>query len=290
MIKLLIIGLLLNVTVGFTGELEKFTISTKAAHNHSVVFWLRIPQNYKKIDAKQCRIMVLFGGRNWTGNKTIKCYKFDSLADKYKLFLLSPSFKDDEYWYPEKWSGKALLEAIAKVRLKYGLSVKKRLLYYGYSAGGQCVNLFLCWKPEIVKAWGVHACGVWSDMRSVNRTEKMSFIRLLTGKISGLVTCGEADEPRMLLSRNFIYGARENGMKIIWRSYRGGHELQSEVLQLGRSFFIGILNNDSKIKYVGDDQAMEFFSADSNRGKNIEIEYRNEFLDLGTAELWRKKK
>lgn len=280
MIKLLITILILNVTVGITGELKKFEISTKAAQNSVLSFWLRLPHNYRIEQAKQYRIMVLFGGRNWTGDKTIKTYNFNHLADKYNLILLSPSFKDNEYWYPEKWSGKALLEAIAKVRFKYGLSAKKRLLYYGYSAGGQCANLFLCWKPKIVKAWGVHACGVWSDRNLLNS-------RLLTGKISGLVTCGETDEQRMLLSRNFIYTARENGMKIIWRSYLGGHELQSDALQLARSFFAGILNNNDKIKYVGDDQAMKFFRADSSRGRNIEKEYRNEFLNITTAKLWK---
>ncbi len=132
MIRLLIVILLLNVTVGVAGELEKFEISTKAAHNRSVVFWLRLPQNYKIEQAEQCRIMVLFGGRNWSGDKTIKTYNFNRLADKHRLILLSPSFKDNDYWYPEKWSGEALLEAIAKVRRKYGLSAKKRLLYYGY--------------------------------------------------------------------------------------------------------------------------------------------------------------
>ena len=31
---------------------------------------------------------VLFGGRNWRGDKAIKTFNFDVLADKYSLILL----------------------------------------------------------------------------------------------------------------------------------------------------------------------------------------------------------
>ncbi len=279
-IKLFIVSLILYVTACNAGTLQKIILTTPAKHNHHLSFWLRVPTHYKKFDNAHCRIMVLFGGRNWNGNKTIRSYGFDKLADRYGLFLLSPSFKDDEYWYPEKWSGKALLQAIEKINTKYQLSPENKLLYYGYSAGGQCANLFLFWKPEMVKAWGVHGCGVWSEVKNGG------------GKITapGVVTCGEGDDARMILSRNFIYNAREHGVEIIWRSFAGGHELQPGVLRLARSFFADILGGKRKVEYVGDDQAMEFFPAASSRGKNIEIEYRNSFFSLTTASLWRKLK
>ena len=125
--------------------------------------------------------MVLFGGRNWTGDRTLKVYKMDALADRYNLVLLSPWFKNDEYWYPEKWSGNALLKAIDFVCKKYRIDPKLKLLYYGYSAGGQCANLCYSWNPELVKAWGVHACGVWRLLKK----KKYS--------APGLVTCGKGD-------------------------------------------------------------------------------------------------
>ena len=50
-------------------------------------------------------IMVLFGGRNWKGADTLKRFRFDDLADRHRLILLSPSFRDRNYWEPEKWSG-----------------------------------------------------------------------------------------------------------------------------------------------------------------------------------------
>ena len=50
-------------------------------------FIFRAPQKV----SSNSRIMILFGGRNWTGEKTLNTYHFDELADKHSLFLLSPS-------------------------------------------------------------------------------------------------------------------------------------------------------------------------------------------------------
>lgn len=70
---------------------------------------------------------VLFGGRNWSGDKAIKTFNFDVLADKYSLILLSPSFKDNEYWQPEKWSGKALKSAVKTLEKRFRLKPQKLL-------------------------------------------------------------------------------------------------------------------------------------------------------------------
>ena len=44
-----------------------------------VDFHYRIPQKFNE----KSKIMVLFGGRNWQGEKTLKTYNFNDLADKY---------------------------------------------------------------------------------------------------------------------------------------------------------------------------------------------------------------
>ena len=59
-------------------------------------FIFRAPQKV----SSNSQIMILFGGRNWTGEKTLNTYHFDELADKHSLFLLSPSFRDRSYWEP----------------------------------------------------------------------------------------------------------------------------------------------------------------------------------------------
>ena len=72
--------------------------------------------------------MVLFGGRNWPGDKTLKTYDFNELADRHGLFLLSPSFRDRDYWEPEKWSGPLLKKAIRYLETRYKLNSRK--LYF----------------------------------------------------------------------------------------------------------------------------------------------------------------
>jgi len=260
------------------GEMISFNISTNAPQNKNVKMVLRIPANFSPKDAKNYRVMVLFGGRNWQGEKTIKAYNFVKLADEHKIFLLSPSFKNDSYWEPEKWSGEALLQAVKKVKVKYLLKKRGKLLYFGYSAGAQCAVLFYHWKPEIVKAWGAYACGVWFWPK-----------KQVTNAVPAIITCGEDDMQRYLLSKRFVRTAREHGYSIIWRSYPVGHGLSPKALALTRSFFASVLSGQSKAKYVGDDQEINFYPEHSKNARNIDIEYRNNFSNLNLAKQWGKE-
>ncbi len=67
------------------------------------------------------RIMVLFGGRNWQGERTIEAFRFHGLADKHRLFLLSPSFTKDNYWESSSGSGETLKKVITQIEQQYGL-------------------------------------------------------------------------------------------------------------------------------------------------------------------------
>ena len=148
-----IIAILLAILpIALLADIDKIHIS-------GIEFAYRTP----KSPSSNSRIMVLFGGRNWNGDKAIKTFNFEELADKYSLILLSPSFKDNEYWQPEKWSGKVLKSAVKLLEKKFSLKPQK-LLFYGYSAGGQCANLFYNYMPNEVEAWGLHACGVYPKM------------------------------------------------------------------------------------------------------------------------------
>lgn len=212
------------------------------------------------------RIMVLFGGRNWEGEKTLKTYRFNELADKHNLFLLSPSFRDREYWEPEKWSGQCLRRAIAELEKQYHLKPQK-LYFYGYSAGGQCTALFYDWMPERVAAWGVHACGVYPE--TIKNTSAPA-----------LITCGREDVERFQISRHFIYLYRENGGLLLWKPFPGSHELNSEALALARAWFDAILSGD-KITEYGEDDTKQIKS-------NIDVEYRNPLYNDKIRELWLK--
>ena len=260
------------------GEITSFNIPTKAPQNKTVKMVLRIPTGFSPKDAKNYRIMVLFGGRNWPGDKTIKAYNFVKMADEHNIFLLSPSFKNDSYWEPKKWSGKALLQAINRIKNKYKINPNSQVLYFGYSAGAQCAALFYRWKPKIVKAWGAYACGVWFWPK-----------KQVKNAVPAIITCGEDDMQRYLLSKRFVRTAREHGYSIIWRSYPVGHGLSLKALDLTRSFFASVLSGQFETKYVGDDQEMNFYPVHSKNARNIEIEYRNNFSNLNFAKQWEKQ-
>lgn len=278
--KILFCGLLFLCASLYADEIVKFKIKTDSEQNKELVFALRVPENYSQADSEKYRIIVLFGGRNWDAKKTIKTYNLNKLAEKHSLLILSPSFKDNDYWEPEKWSGKALLEAIEKVRKDYGLSKDKKLLYYGYSAGGQCANLFASWKPEIVDAWGAHACGVWF------KADKISV------RTSSFVTCGEDDIERYHSSMYFIHNVREKGYPVIWKSFpEQGHELSKEALLLAENFFDSFLSSkDRTTKFIGDDQTMEYYPANSKKASHVEVEDANPFWDEELARAWKTGK
>lgn len=221
-----------------------------------------------KVDSNT-RIMVLFGGRNWQGGKAIKTYNFTDLANKYSLILLSPSFKDNEYWRPEKWSGKVLQKAVKFIENRYELKSQK-LLFYGYSAGGQCANLFYNYMPNRVEAWGLHACGVYPQ------------IAIKCG-VQAFITCGFQDSDRVRISKTFIYKYRENGGKVIWKMYKGGHELNKEALDFARQFFSDILGKQRAI-YIGEDDTLRIVPPKDV--SEIDEEFRNYLTSEKLKNLW----
>ena len=219
------------------------------------------------------RIMVLFGGRNWPGEKTLEAFRFDALADRHGLFLLAPSFRDREYWEPGAWSGPLLLRAVAMLEREYGLKPGK-LMLYGYSAGGQCANLFYAWMPERVAAWGAHGCGVY--FRAAVPPEP----------VPALLSCGVRDEQRFAISREFVYRYREAGGPLLWK-YDGdaGHELGPEALALARAWFDALLSGEGAGTY-GEDYTKRIVPA--SRAESIDPEFRNPLYGGAVTELWLK--
>ena len=43
-----------------------------------------------------------------------KAFRFNKWADRNGIFIVGPTFKNDEYWYPRKWSGRALLKGLKR--------------------------------------------------------------------------------------------------------------------------------------------------------------------------------
>ena len=238
-------------------------LSAEVIRLDGVDFHYRIPQKY---DAKS-KIMVLFGGRNWQGERTLKTYNFNALADKHRIFLLSPSFKDRDYWEPEKWSGKLLQKAIRQLEKRYNLQSQK-VYFYGYSAGGQCTALFYQWMPDKVAACGIHACGVYPE-------------KIKIAKAPFLITCGTEDKERFQISRHFIYCYRERGGLLLWKYLpNSGHELSKEALELAKVWFDDLLSGKKVIAYCEDDTRQI--------KQRIDTEFRNPLYSDKMRELWQK--
>ena len=249
-------------------QVVSVTVKTRAPQNELVTVWYRIPKNYHPRQGQMSRVLVLFGGRNSSGKDMASGrLGWGKWADDNNAFLVSPGFKDDNYWEPEKWSGRALLNALEQIRKRYNICTDK-LLFYGYSAGSQCSNLFPAWRPQFV---------------------------------AGLVTCGDADHARYVISRNFVENCRKKGINIIWRSFPNHpHDVPPDSLRLAREFLTyyhkacsadltgrNSRRNDIPVyPYIGDDQEGVFYRADSPKAKNILPEDRVLLPALSIALAW----
>lgn len=212
------------------------------------------------------RILVLFGGRNWPGEKTLRTFDFDELADRHQLILLSPSFKDREYWEPEAWSGKALLQAVALLESR--LKLRTGPLYlYGYSAGGQCAALFADWLPQRVAAWGAHGCGVYPAGGPKSRAP-------------ALISCGDGDVERSEISRHFAYRYREAGGALLRKNLSGGHEWSPVARRLALAWLAAVLRGARATVFGEDDTGLI--------RQGIDPEFRNPLYTDELQELWRR--
>ena len=189
------------------GTVSFVTVRTRAPSNPNPRIWYRVPCDYRAVPGRTWRTLVIFGGRNCGGsNKVSNTIGWAKWADDHGVFLVAPGFKDDNYWEPQRWSGRALLDALAEIKRSYAINTSK-LLYYGYSAGSQASNLFAAWRPDLCRAWVSHACGVFHTPSARMRN------------VRGLVTCGDADTARDILCRDFVAKARACGQPVIWRSF-----------------------------------------------------------------------
>lgn len=276
---------------GSFSHAETITVKTKAQENKLAVFQYRVPKGYDANRAETYRILVIFGGRNTDGKADASGRMgWGEWCDDNGIFLICPGFQNDDYWEPKEWSGKALRQALGQLKKEYNICTTK-LFFYGYSAGSQASNLFPAWKPEMCRAWVSHACGVFHEP-----TARMRFV-------AGLVTCGDADHVRYVISRNFVENCRKKGINIIWRSSPNhSHDVPPDSLRLAREFLTYYhkayssdltgrksRRNDVPVyPYIGDDQEGVFYRANSPKAKNILPEDRVQLPALSIALAWRE--
>lgn len=238
-------------------------LSAETIQTDGAVFHCRIPETCHA----GSKIMVLFGGRNQPGDRTLKAFDFNALAEKHRLILLSPSFSGRTYWEPEHRSGQQLKQAVRQLERRYRLKSPK-LYFYGYSAGGQCAALFYQWMPDQVAAWGVHACGVYPDDIRCSRAPC-------------LITCGTEDRDRFRISRLFVCRYREHGGLLLWKYFPGaGHELSPQALELAKVWFDDLLSGRGVIAY-GEDDTRKIH-------KETDAAFRSPLYSETLTELWLK--
>ena len=285
---LLLAGAVLPASAG-PAALESVRVRTRAPHNKFVTVYYRVPKDYNPRGEDLCRVLVIFGGRNCTGKDDASGrLGWAAWADHYGVFLVSPGFKNDDYWNPDEWSGRTLFHALAAIRKKYRVCTEK-IFYYGFSAGSQASNLFAAWRPDVARAWVSHACGVF-----YNPSARMK-------NSPGLVTCGDADVSRYIISRRFVEENRKFGVNIIWKSFPNvPHSVPPGSVELARAFltYYHLLHyNDlngrfygqaakPSVQFVGDDVEDLYYPADSPRALNIPADDRVSFPSAAIAAAW----
>ncbi|MBR2773301.1 MAG: hypothetical protein IKD78_15060, partial [Bacteroidales bacterium] len=213
------------------------------------------------------RVLVLFGGRGWPGEKAIAELGFRDWAIQRNWCIVAPSFSRGEYWEPQSGSAAVVVSAVDSLRAKHALRPLPVFLF-GYSAGGQLVALLQDHNPSLVAAWGVYGCGVYPDMPKA--------------KAPGFVACGMDDADRLRISRDFIYCYREAGGLLLWKPVKSGHELNSHALALSREFFAAVAHG-APCSLWGEDDTRQTKPCD-----RIDIEFRNPLYNSRIAALWRR--
>lgn len=259
-------------------SVESVTVATKAPHNQEATFWYHVPAKYDAKRKKPYPVLVYFGGRNCKGkDEASGKLGWSDWADANGAFLVCPGFRDDDYWEPEKWSGQALLDALSEIKRRYRIDDTK-ICYYGYSAGSQAANLFPAWRPARCRAWVSHACGVFHEPKAAMRG------------VPGLVTCGDADSARYVISRAFVEKARKRGVDIIWKSFPNHpHDVPPDSLRLARAFLAHCISGSTDgSAFVGDDQDGVYYPTDSAEAEFVIPADRVRLPTVAVAEAWGK--
>ena len=261
-------------------SVESVTVRTRAANNPAPKVWFRVPDGYKATKGRTWRTLVIFGGRNCAGsNEVSNVIGWAKWADRHGVFLVAPGFN-----------------ALAEIRKSYDIDTSK-LLYYGYSAGSQASNLFAAWRPDLCRAWVSHACGVFHEPNTRMKG------------VPGLVTCGDADAARDILSRDFVAKARKVGQPVIWKSFPNHpHDVPPGSLALARAFLghwhetkCGELgeavaqerdppgkDRDKRgpPRFVGDEPEGVYWPVGSPEAASVPVDDRVELPDRAVAAAW----
>ena len=180
---------------------EKFLVATKSKENLKVPFYVRVPVSFRNHpDRNKHRVLFICPAVNADGLVTILQSSLQSLADERKWFIVAPTFQQLasevhyrklSYYYPETFSGKAVLDALDLIEKKYPISTTG-LLLHGLSGGAQFVHRLAIWAPERVAAVAVNSSSWFDDPNEKSQT------------VAWLVTIGESDPQETTASKSGV--------------------------------------------------------------------------------------
>lgn len=262
-------------------------VKTRAPDNALVKVWYRVPRNHDANRKGLSRVLILFGGRNCDGKPEVSGkLGWTEWADQNGIFLVAPTLKNDDYWEPERWSGRAIEDALAQIAAKYRIATSG-LLYYGYSAGSQASNLFSAWRPDLCRAYVSHACGVFHKPMP-----KMK-------NVPACVTCGDADDARYVISRQFVERCKGVGVPVVWKSFPNHpHDVPPDSIRLAKAFLLhyhrahpedlghSAVRGTKDVGFVGDDADGVYYPSGSRDAKDIPAEDRIELPSESIAIAW----
>jgi pimeloyl-ACP methyl ester carboxylesterase len=218
-------------------NVEVFLVRTRSEQNREVPFYLRKPAGYDPtVRGVAHRILFICPVFNGDGSIVVRGERgyqpLINLADRRGWFVLCPTFKQaggevrnrrKSYYYPEEFSGKAVLDALDLIAKKYPVDTE-RLLMQGLSGGAQFVHRFALWAPERVTAVAVNSSS-WFDPPNPK-----------AALCAWLVTIGDSDASYSN-SVEFVAGLRDAGASPLFRSYLGMvHEGSPKVDALNAAF------------------------------------------------------
>lgn len=218
-------------------NVEMFTIRTRSEQNRQVPFYLRVPSSYEPADkARVHRLLFICPVFNGDADFVIRGERGNSeliqLAEERGWFVLSATFnqrgeevrdRKTSYYYPDGFSGKAVVEALEQVAKRYRVD-PNRILMQGLSGGAQFVHRFALWAPDRVTAVAINSSS-WFDEPNAK-----------SNQVAWLVTIGESDLS-FANSLAFVDRLREAGAAPLFRSYLGMvHEGSWDVTRLTLAF------------------------------------------------------
>lgn len=285
--------------------IEKFTIKTISRENAEVPFYVRVPRDYLA-NPKKKLYRVLFSCPILNGGGLTTVTQNGALlaaADERGWFVVSATFHTDKakvrdrkecYYYPETFSGQAVLDALDQIQQKYPIATVG-LLLEGLSGGSQFVHRFAIWAPGRVAAIVVNSSSWFDEPKPSSQ------------QIAWMLTVGESD-PSYENSLAFVAQLKATGAVPLFRSFIGMmHErhglapkLEIEFLKyyddLTRSSMAArakLLYPDAKpplpaaaMPYVGDAQDWTFVKNTPDNVEDIPEDSRVYLPSLPVAQAW----